>query len=281
MLKYRQPDGNPGRLSHSFKKENRSGLVLLKQNRKTVFSVRIIRFTLIELLVVIAIIAILSALLLPALQQAKAKANETKCSGNLRQQYLGLVSYSDDFRAWLPATRVDNGNGKYYFWGNYINDNYIKQTGIFRCMSQPEPLNKVSFWSGGSWGIGTKKDAYNTYGYNLRPSVHYNASDITDVVKPYYLVCFKFPSKAMIITEGFFTSASQVNWYVYNARYGNFGLNFCHNGGKAVNAVFLDGHRESVRYTWAKSHDYDCGTSEKAVARFFWYGSEYGQYDKW
>ena len=66
------------------------------------------RFTLIELLVVIAIIAILAAILLPALQSARERAQSTRCISNLKQCGVSAQNYLDDHRNWWPVGTRNN-----------------------------------------------------------------------------------------------------------------------------------------------------------------------------
>ena len=68
-------------------------------------------FTLIELLVVIAIIAILAAILLPALQQARDRGAAANCTGNQKQMGVVLLQYADSYDGRWPS-----GSGSSYFW---------------------------------------------------------------------------------------------------------------------------------------------------------------------
>lgn len=142
-------------------------------------------FTIIELLVVIAIIAILAAMLLPALNQAREKAKGISCMNNLKQIGHVLKLYQGDNDDYYPYASMGSTGKDDYCWSYILYDAYLPSASVFQCPSDTVARANGYIYEGPrSYGVIPRYTNWGYYGAFRYPAAAAKLYKVSNARKP-------------------------------------------------------------------------------------------------
>ena len=221
------------------------------ENKSAHGRVKLCSFTLIELLVVIAIIAILAAMLLPALSAARERSRATACLNNLKSMGSYLVMYANDNGDWMPIYKQPNIGSYWYSTGDYFAGTYLgmvdaKTTYYNRPGIVTDCPTNAPVMDSSRFPTNTGRVYYWDYGINSWTAKKKTLANIQD--PSFFIVTFE--GQAVDSSKGF-TCEGAVAGETY--AFGKTWNRTLHS--KGSNFGFFDGHAE-----WME------GASEKAYS---------------
>lgn len=212
-----------------------------------------LRFTLIELLITIAIIAILAAILLPALNSSRAAALAASCRNNQKQLGLLFSLYSGDSDGIIPISycAVNDIQWSVQFFPADKLPKYISCPAV----SSQKKNKGNTYGSTVMLGLGTP---YNTFHGN--PSMEKNDDEGGASQRWFDTKVLRHASSYWFLSDSIYFSGTQEGSEAYNPSvYSNAGFHYRHKG--ALNGLFADGHVQSgthgkIRAEWLKRNSW-------------------------
>lgn len=208
-----------------------------------------LHFTLLELLVVIAIIALLAAMLLPALSKAKSTSRTIMCAGNLRQWNVGTQVYAEAWQDYLPPHEM----GTYSPTASSINYDYWNMwAGWLRDAFLPKAVREI--YLKGNDINGCPEHSNTPLGTSTTATMRiYSYGESYSICNRLNLCKFnqiRSPSRTIQVTD--MSNSNTAPGYRFNANPERVG--YLHLG--KTNCLFVDGHVAGKRQSELSMDDY-------------------------